>query len=137
VIYIAWPHESRLVEEKGGLVDHCYESYWIGPNIMQEMTEIIRSLQGDIPPTSTKRFPYVSGMTKAEDCANHFVKDGATPKGINEINVIVWHALLSTHKYPYSNIREAFTVMILNYCWNGIKIYANGDLWLTQEYLEV
>jgi hypothetical protein len=104
---------------------------------MQEMTEIILSLQGDISPTSTKRFPYVSGMTKAKDCANHFVKDGATPKGINEINVIAWHALLSTHKYPYSNIREVFTVMILNYCWNGIKIYANGDLWLTQEYLEV
>lgn len=39
----------------------CYESYSEDPKIVQEMTEIIPGLQGDIPANSPKGVPYVAG----------------------------------------------------------------------------
>lgn len=40
----------------------CYESYSEDPKIVQDMTEIIPGLQGDIPPNYPKGIPFVGGM---------------------------------------------------------------------------
>ncbi|RWW37553.1 hypothetical protein BHE74_00057319 [Ensete ventricosum] len=39
----------------------CYESYSEDHNIVQEMTEIIPGLQGDVPANYRKGVPYISG----------------------------------------------------------------------------
>ena len=39
----------------------CYESYSEDHKIVQEMTEIIPGLQGEIPANSKKGVPYVAG----------------------------------------------------------------------------
>lgn len=39
----------------------CYESYSEDPQIVQEMTEIIPGLQGEIPSNSRKGVPFVGG----------------------------------------------------------------------------
>lgn len=39
----------------------CYESYSEDPKIVQEMTDIIIGLQGEIPNESRKGIPYVAG----------------------------------------------------------------------------
>ncbi|KAK9912186.1 hypothetical protein M0R45_036058 [Rubus argutus] len=51
----------------------CYESYSEDHRIVQEMTEIIPGLQGDIPANSRKGVPYVGGNKKVAACAKHFV----------------------------------------------------------------
>uniref|UniRef100_A0A0V0GQE1 Putative ovule protein n=1 Tax=Solanum chacoense TaxID=4108 RepID=A0A0V0GQE1_SOLCH len=45
----------------------CYESYSEDPKIVQEMTDIIIGLQGEIPNGSRKGIPYIAGKKKV-DC---------------------------------------------------------------------
>ncbi|XP_061350509.1 uncharacterized protein LOC133295680 [Gastrolobium bilobum] len=109
----------------------CYESYSEDPKIVQEMTEIIPGLQGNIPANYRKGFPYVGGKTKVAACAKHFVGDGGTTKGINENNTVIdWHGLLSLHMPGYSDsiIKGVSTVMVSYSSWNGVKMHANRDL---------
>ena len=40
----------------------CYESYSEDPKIVQEMTQIIPGLQGEIPKSYRKGVPYVAGQ---------------------------------------------------------------------------
>ncbi|KAB2627169.1 lysosomal beta glucosidase-like [Pyrus ussuriensis x Pyrus communis] len=109
----------------------CYESYSEDHKIVQEMTEIIPGLQGDIPANSQKGAPYVSGNKKVAACAKHFVGDGGTSKGINEYDTVIdQQELLSIHMPAYSDsiIKGVSTVMISYFSWNGKKMHANRDL---------
>ncbi|KAM1363236.1 hypothetical protein EV2_028937 [Malus domestica] len=109
----------------------CYESYSEDHTIVQEMTEIIPGLQGDIPANSQKGVPYVGGNKKVAACAKHFVGDGGTSKGINEYNTVVdQQELLSIHMPAYSDsiTKGVSTVMISYSSWNGKKMHANHDL---------
>ncbi|RZC56760.1 hypothetical protein C5167_015617 [Papaver somniferum] len=99
--------------------------------IVQEMTEIILSLQGDVPADSRKGVPYVGGNNKVAACAKHFVGDGGTTKGINEYNTVTdWHGLLSIHMPGYYNsiIKGVSTIMVSYSSWNSEKMHANRDL---------
>ncbi|KAG7022384.1 hypothetical protein SDJN02_16115 [Cucurbita argyrosperma subsp. argyrosperma] len=109
----------------------CYESYSEDPKIVQEMTEIILGLQGEIPPNSRKGVPYVGGKDKVAGCAKHFVGDGGTTKGINENDTVIdRHSLLSIHMpgYSYSIIKGIATVMASYSSWNGEKMHAHKEL---------
>ncbi|KAL4599337.1 hypothetical protein ACB092_11G119700 [Castanea dentata] len=109
----------------------CYESYSEDPQIVQEMTEIIPGLQGEIPSNSRKGVPYVGGKKKVAACAKHFVGDGGTTKGINENNTVTdRHGLLSIHMPAYSDaiIKGVSTVMVSYSSWNGEKMHANHEL---------
>ncbi|CAL5425589.1 unnamed protein product [Camellia sinensis] len=91
----------------------CYESYSEDHNIVQEMTELVVGLQGEIPPNGRKGVPYVDGKDKVVACAKHFVGDGGTTKGIDENNTVTdWHGLLSIHMPAYYNsiIKGGFVI---------------------------
>ncbi|XP_031381238.1 uncharacterized protein LOC116195940 [Punica granatum] len=108
----------------------CYESYSEDEKIVQQMTEIIPGLQGDVPYDYRKGSPYV-GKNKVAACAKHFVGDGGTTNGINENNTVVdLHGLLSIHTPAYSDaiIKGVSTVMVSYSSWNGEKMHANRDL---------
>ncbi|XP_026452170.1 uncharacterized protein LOC113352576 [Papaver somniferum] len=99
--------------------------------IVQEMTEIILGLQGDVPADSRKGVPYVGGNNKVVSCAKHFVGDGGTTKGINENNTVTdWYGLLSIHMPGYYNsiIKGVSTIMVSYSSWNSEKMHANRDL---------
>ncbi|CAH9073361.1 unnamed protein product [Cuscuta epithymum] len=109
----------------------CYESYSEDPKVVQEMTEIIPGLQGEIPNGSTQGVPFVDGKKKVAACAKHFVGDGGTTKGIDENNTVTdMHSLLSIHMPAYSDsiIKGVATVMVSYSSWNGKKMHANRDL---------
>ncbi|XP_023540221.1 uncharacterized protein LOC111800655 [Cucurbita pepo subsp. pepo] len=109
----------------------CYESYSEDPKIVQEMTEIILGLQGEIPPDSPKGVPYVGGKDKVAGCAKHYVGDGGTTKGINENDTVIdRHSLLSIHMpgYYHSIIKGIATVMASYSSWNGEKMHAHKEL---------
>ncbi|XP_023540208.1 uncharacterized protein LOC111800651 [Cucurbita pepo subsp. pepo] len=109
----------------------CYESYSEDPKIVQEMTEIILGLQGEIPPNSRKGVPYVGGKDKVVGCAKHYVGDGGTTKGINENDTVIdRHSLLSIHMpgYYHSIIKGIATVMASYSSWNGQKMHAHKEL---------
>ncbi|XP_059312302.1 uncharacterized protein LOC132063662 isoform X1 [Lycium ferocissimum] len=109
----------------------CYESYSEDPKIVQEMTDIINGLQGEIPNGSRKGIPYVDGKKKVAACAKHFVGDGGTTKGVNENNTVTnMHELLSIHMPAYydSVSKGVATVMASYSSWNGRKMHANHDL---------
>ncbi|KAL3829856.1 hypothetical protein ACJIZ3_018658 [Penstemon smallii] len=109
----------------------CYESYSEDPKVVQEMTEIILGLQGEIPNGSRNGVPYVDGKNKVAACAKHFVGDGGTTKGINEYNTVTdMHGLLNIHMPAYydSIIKGVSTVMVSYSSWNGIKMHENHDL---------
>lgn len=109
----------------------CYESYSEDHKIVQEMTEIIPGLQGDLPPNFRKGVPFVAGPKKVAACAKHYVGDGGTTKGINENNTVIdWHGLLSIHMPAYYNaiIDGVSTVMVSYSSWNNVKMHANYDL---------
>ncbi|KAL9687643.1 hypothetical protein QQ045_032049 [Rhodiola kirilowii] len=79
----------------------CYESFSEETRIVQDMTEIITGLQGDIP---EKGIPYVGGRNNVAACAKHFVGDGGTAKGINENDTIIeMNELLCIHMPPYDH----------------------------------
>ncbi|KAK9283302.1 hypothetical protein L1049_011540 [Liquidambar formosana] len=109
----------------------CYESYSEDHKIVQEMTEIILGLQGDIPANSRKGVPYVGGKNKVAACAKHFVGDGGTTNGINENNTVIdMHGLLSIHMPAYSDsiIKGVSTIMVSYSSLNGEKMHANHSL---------
>ncbi|KGN59734.1 uncharacterized protein LOC101223112 [Cucumis sativus] len=109
----------------------CFESYSEDPKVVQEMTEIISGLQGEIPSNSRKGVPYVAGREKVAACAKHYVGDGGTTKGMNENNTLASrHGLLSIHMPGYYNsiIKGVSTVMISYSSWNGKKMHENRDL---------
>ncbi|KAH6820005.1 Glycosyl hydrolase family protein [Perilla frutescens var. hirtella] len=109
----------------------CYESYSEDPKVVEEMTDIILGLQGEIPNGSRKGVPYVAGKNKVAACAKHFVGDGGTTKGINEYNTVTnMHGLLSIHMPAYydSIIKGVSTIMVSYSSWNGNKMHANHDL---------
>lgn len=108
----------------------CYESYSEDHKIVQQMTDIILGLQGEIPVNHTKGVPYVA-KNKVAACAKHFVGDGGTHNGINENNTIIdEHVLLGIHMPPYydSIIKGVATVMVSYSSVNGAKMHANHDL---------
>ncbi|KAJ3673261.1 hypothetical protein LUZ60_006635 [Juncus effusus] len=109
----------------------CYESYSEDHTVVQQMTEIILGLQGDMPPNYPKGFPYVAGKKNVAACAKHFVGDGGTQKGINENNTIVdRNTLMGIHMPAYLNsiAKGVSTVMISYSSWNGMKMHANRNL---------
>ncbi|KAL8545706.1 hypothetical protein ACS0TY_005729 [Phlomoides rotata] len=109
----------------------CYESYSEDPKVVQEMTDIILGLQGEIPNGSRKGVPYIAGKNKVAACAKHFVGDGGTTKGVNEANTLTdIHGLLSIHMPAYydSIIKGVATVMVSYSSWNGNKMHANREL---------
>ncbi|KAB2627186.1 lysosomal beta glucosidase-like [Pyrus ussuriensis x Pyrus communis] len=100
----------------------CYESYSKDHKIVQEMTEIIPGLQGDIPANSQKGAPYVGGNKKVAACAKHFVGDGGTSKGINEYGTVIdQQELLSIHMPACSDsiIKGVSTGFVIS-DWEGI-----------------
>ncbi|CAI9781364.1 unnamed protein product [Fraxinus pennsylvanica] len=104
----------------------CYESYSEDPKIVQDMTEIIPGLQGNIPPNSPKGV-----LMLVETCAKHYVGDDGTTKGINMNNKVTnWHGLLSIHMPPYYNsiIKGVSTVMVSYSSLNEVKMHANRQL---------
>ncbi|KAK9042312.1 hypothetical protein V6N11_017389 [Hibiscus sabdariffa] len=109
----------------------CYESYSEDPQIVQDMTEIIPGLQGDIPTNSPKGVPFVAGKKNVVACAKHYVGDGGTTKGINENNTVIdWQGLLNIHMPAYytSIMKGVSTVMVSYSSWNGIKMHSNHEL---------
>ncbi|XP_071928574.1 uncharacterized protein [Coffea arabica] len=109
----------------------CYESYSEDHTIVQQMTEIVAGLQGDIPEGHPQGYPYLGGQDKVVGCAKHYVGDGGTVKGINENNTIIdWKGLLDIHMpaYPDAIRKGVGTVMISYSSWNGVKMHANHDL---------
>ncbi|XWS08176.1 hypothetical protein CRYUN_Cryun41cG0057500 [Craigia yunnanensis] len=109
----------------------CYESYSEDHKVVEEMTDIILGLQGDIPSGSRKGVPYVGGKDKVAACAKHFVGDGGTTRGINENNTVIdMHGLLSMHMPAYSDsiIKGVSTIMVSYSSWNGEKMHANHKL---------
>ncbi|GKU93695.1 hypothetical protein SLEP1_g7269 [Rubroshorea leprosula] len=109
----------------------CYESFSEDPGIVQQMTDIILGLQGEIPENSRKGVPFVGGQDKVAACAKHFVGDGGTTRGINENNTVTdWHGLMSIHMpgYYQSIIKGVSTIMASYSSWNGEKMHANRDL---------
>ncbi|XP_042392408.1 beta-glucosidase BoGH3B-like [Zingiber officinale] len=115
----------------------CYESYSEDPKLVQQMTEIVSGLQGDIPPNSRKGVPFVAGKRNVAACAKHYVGDGGTHDGINENDTIIRrHGLLSIHMPPYDSaiIKGVSTVMVSYSSWNGVKMHANR--YLITEFLK-
>ncbi|KAL5708873.1 beta-glucosidase [Ranunculus cassubicifolius] len=106
----------------------CYESYSEDPTIVQQMTELIPGLQGEIPLGGRLGQPHVAGKDKVVACAKHFVGDGGTIKGINENNTVVnTHDLYSIHMPAYYNsiIKGVATVMASYSSLNGVRMHAN------------
>ncbi|XP_073054838.1 uncharacterized protein [Primulina eburnea] len=109
----------------------CYESYSEEHEIVEQMTDIINGLQGEIPPHAKKGVPYLGGKDKVLACAKHFVGDGGTVNGINENNTIIdWQGLLRLHMpgYYQSIIKGVSTIMVSFSSWNGVKMHANRNL---------
>ncbi|XAR55890.1 Glucan 1,3-beta-glucosidase [Bertholletia excelsa] len=109
----------------------CYESYSEDHKVVQQMTEIIFGLQGEIPSNSRKGVPYVGAKDKVVACAKHFVGDGGTINGIDENNTVInWQGLRNIHLPAYYNsiMKGVSTVMVSYSSWNGKKMHANVDL---------
>ncbi|XP_039041980.1 beta-glucosidase BoGH3B-like isoform X1 [Hibiscus syriacus] len=109
----------------------CYESYSEDHKVVEQMTEIILGLQGDLPSSSRKGVPYVGGKDKVVACAKHFIGDGGTRQGINENNTVIdMHGLLSMYMpaYAQSIIKGVSSVMVSYSSWNGQKMHANREL---------
>ncbi|CAI9097506.1 OLC1v1033950C2 [Oldenlandia corymbosa var. corymbosa] len=108
----------------------CYESYSEDPTTVEEMTEIISGLQGDLPKDKVA-VPYVGGPNKVAACAKHYVGDGGTTKGINENNtVLTSDRLFSIHMPPFFDavMNGVSTVMVSYSSWNGVKMHSNRKL---------
>ncbi|XP_038994423.1 beta-glucosidase BoGH3B-like isoform X1 [Hibiscus syriacus] len=109
----------------------CYESYSEDPKVVEQMTDIILGLQGDLPSGFRQGVPYVGGKDKVVACAKHFIGDGGTTLGINENNTVIdMHGLLSMYMpaYAQSIIKGVSSVMVSYSSWNGQKMHANREL---------
>ncbi|XP_019090076.1 PREDICTED: uncharacterized protein LOC104736174 [Camelina sativa] len=108
----------------------CYESYSEDHRIVQQMTEIIPGLQGDLP-TNQKGVPFVAGKTKVAACAKHFVGDGGTLRGMNANNTVTSsNGLFGIHMPAYYDAvnKGVATVMVSYSSLNGLKMHANKKL---------
>ncbi|KAJ4883585.1 Glycosyl hydrolase family protein [Raphanus sativus] len=108
----------------------CYESYSEDYRIVQEMTEIIPGLQGDLP-TDRKGVPFVGGKSKVAACAKHFVGDGGTVGGIDENNTVIdSNGLFGIHMPGYYKAvnKGVATVMVSYSALNGLRMHANKEL---------
>ncbi|XP_018471862.1 uncharacterized protein LOC108843225 [Raphanus sativus] len=108
----------------------CYESYSEDYRIVQQMTEIIPGLQGDLP-TKRRGVPFVGGKSKVAACAKHFVGDGGTVRGIDENNTVIdRNGLFGIHMPGYYNAvnKGVATVMVSYSAWNGLRMHANKEL---------
>nr|VDC87067.1 unnamed protein product [Brassica oleracea] len=108
----------------------CYESYSEDHRIVQQMTEIIPGLQGDLP-RGHKGVPYVAGKTKVAACAKHFVGDGGTLRGMNANDTVInSNGLLDIHMPAYYDAvnKGVATVMVSYSSLNGLKMHANKKL---------
>ncbi|KAI4308344.1 hypothetical protein L6164_031427 [Bauhinia variegata] len=109
----------------------CYESFSENPKIVEAMTEIIYGFQGDIPPNSKKGFPFVAGKKNVATCAEHYVGNGGTRRGVDDGNTVIsWKDLRSIHMPPINDsISKGVTsIMISLASLNGTKMHANRDL---------
>ncbi|XP_019090077.1 PREDICTED: uncharacterized protein LOC104738075 [Camelina sativa] len=108
----------------------CYESYSEDYKIVQQMTEIIPGLQGDLP-TKRRGVPFVGGKSKVAACAKHFVGDGGTVRGIDENNTVIdSKGLFGIHMPAYYNAvnKGVATIMVSYSAWNGLRMHANKEL---------
>ncbi|EOA19371.1 hypothetical protein CARUB_v10000466mg [Capsella rubella] len=108
----------------------CYESYSEDYRIVQQMTEIIPGLQGDLP-TKRRGVPFVGGKSKVAACAKHFVGDGGTVRGIDENNTVIdAKGLFGIHMPGYYNAvnKGVATIMVSYSAWNGLRMHANKEL---------
>ncbi|XP_010493212.1 PREDICTED: uncharacterized protein LOC104770480 [Camelina sativa] len=108
----------------------CYESYSEDYKIVQQMTEIIPGLQGDLP-TKRRGVPFVGGKSKVAACAKHFVGDGGTVRGIDENNTVIdAKGLFGIHMPAYYNAvnKGVATIMVSYSAWNGLRMHANKEL---------
>ncbi|EOA22063.1 hypothetical protein CARUB_v10002603mg [Capsella rubella] len=108
----------------------CYESYSEDHRLVQQMTEIIPGLQGDLP-TNQTGVPFVAGKTKVAACAKHFVGDGGTLRGMNANNTVTSaNGLLGIHMPAYYDAvnKGVATVMVSYSSLNGLKMHANKKL---------
>ncbi|XP_010541670.1 PREDICTED: uncharacterized protein LOC104815064 [Tarenaya hassleriana] len=108
----------------------CYESYSEDHRIVQQMTEIIPGLQGDLP-GKLKGVPFVAGKTRVAACAKHFVGDGGTTRGIDENNTVIDAKGLFGIHMPgyYSAIQKGVATVMVSYsAWNGLRMHANQNL---------
>ncbi|CAN7121745.1 unnamed protein product [Brassica rapa subsp. narinosa] len=108
----------------------CYESYSEDYRIVQQMTEIIPGLQGDLP-TKRRGVPFVGGKSKVAACAKHFVGDGGTVRGIDENNTVTdKNGLFGIHMPGYYNAvnKGVATVMVSYSALNGLRMHANKEL---------
>ncbi|CAN6863532.1 unnamed protein product [Brassica oleracea] len=108
----------------------CYESYSEDYRIVQEMTEIIPGLQGDLP-TERRGVPFVGGKSKVAACAKHFVGDGGTVRGIDENNTVIdSNGLFGIHMPGYYKAvnKGVATVMVSYSAVNDLRMHANKEL---------
>ncbi|KAL2319223.1 hypothetical protein Fmac_028192 [Flemingia macrophylla] len=109
----------------------CYESYSEDPKLVQDMTEIIPGLQGDVPDNLPKGVPFITGKEKVIGCAKHYVGDGGTIDGIDEHNTVIDRdELMKIHMPGYfSSISKGVATIMVSYSsWNGVKMHAHHDL---------
>ncbi|CAL1388739.1 unnamed protein product [Linum trigynum] len=109
----------------------CYESYSEDHKIVEEMTDIVNGLQGDLPPNYPKDYPFIGGKDKVAGCAKHYIGDGCTVKGINENNTIIDMKDLMSMLMPAYDLsvqKGVATVRISYSSINGVKMHANKKL---------
>ncbi|KAK6135719.1 hypothetical protein DH2020_030538 [Rehmannia glutinosa] len=114
----------------------CYESYSEDHKIVEQMTDIILGLQGELPSNSMKGVRTLVeskfyDMDKVVACAKHFVGDGGTIHGIDENNTLTdWKGMLNIHMpgYYHSIIKGVSTIMVSYSSWNGVKMHSNRNL---------
>ncbi|XP_024024814.1 uncharacterized protein LOC21397856 [Morus notabilis] len=109
----------------------CYESFSEDTKIVQEMTEMIPGLQGDIPANSPTGFPFVAGEKKVAACAKHYVGDGGTTNGTDEGDTVISkEGLFSIHMPPFHDSikKGVMTIMVSYSSWNGKKMHTHREL---------
>ncbi|XP_010525248.1 PREDICTED: uncharacterized protein LOC104803070 [Tarenaya hassleriana] len=108
----------------------CYESYSEDPSIVNMMTDIIDGLQGKVPQELQGR-PFLASPNNVGGCAKHFVGDGGTEKGINEMNAVLDNrTLYDIHMPPFElAIKKGITSIMASFSsLNGVKMHANKPL---------
>ncbi|CAL5192975.1 unnamed protein product [Lathyrus oleraceus] len=109
----------------------CYESYSEDTEIVRKMTSLVSGLQGHPPQTHSRGYPFVAGRNNVIACANHFVGDGGTEKGVNEGNTVLsYQDLERIHMSPYVDcIDQGVSSIMISYSsWNGVKLHGHGFL---------
>ena len=81
------------------------------------MTSVVSGLQGQPPPGHPWGYPYMAGRNNVIACANNFVGDGGTDKGVNEGNTILsYRDLEKIHMAPYLDcMAQGFSPVMASY----------------------